>query len=54
MLELLEGGDKNPIRLIHPKWPGDLDVSGEEIVKALKAKQGFEEELLRHENRDAA
>jgi hypothetical protein len=41
-------------RLIHPKWPGDLDVSGKEIVKVLKAKQGFEEELLRHENRDAA
>lgn len=35
-------------RLTHPKLPGDLDVSGEELVKALRAKAGFEEELLQH------
>lgn len=32
-------------RLTHPKWPTDLDISGDEIVKVLKARQGFEEEL---------
>ncbi len=41
-------------RLTHPKWPGDLDVSGDEIIKVLKAKQGFEEELLRYNNTIAA
>lgn len=40
-------------RLTHPKMPGDLDISGEEIVKALKAKKGFEEEVLRYVQRDA-
>ena len=35
-------------RLTHPKMPGDLDVSGENIVDALKAKAGFEEEVMRH------
>lgn len=34
-------------RLTHPKLPGDLDVSGDEIVKVLEAKAGFETELLR-------
>lgn len=33
-------------RLTHPKMPGDLDVSGEDIVNALKAKEGFEREIL--------
>jgi hypothetical protein len=33
-------------RLMHPKFPGDLDVSGDEIIDVLKAKQGFEELLL--------
>ncbi len=32
-------------RLTHPKMPGDLDVSGDDIVKVLKAKTGFEQEL---------
>jgi hypothetical protein len=36
-------------RLTHPKWPGDLDVSGDEIIKVLKAMRGFERELLSHE-----
>jgi hypothetical protein len=34
-------------RLTHPKMPGDLDVSGDDIVNALKAKAGFEAEALR-------
>ena len=33
-------------RLTHPKMPGDLDVSGDDIVKVLKAWKGFEAELL--------
>lgn len=33
-------------RLTHPRMPGDLDVSGEEIVRALKARDGFNEVLL--------
>jgi hypothetical protein len=32
-------------RLTHPKMPDDLDVSGDDIVKVLKAKKGFEEEV---------
>jgi hypothetical protein len=34
-------------RLTHPKWPADLNVSGDEILKVVKAKVGFEWELLR-------
>jgi hypothetical protein len=33
-------------RLTHPKMPRDLDVSGEDIINALRARQGFEQELL--------
>lgn len=33
-------------RLMHPKWPEDLDISGEEILKVVKAMRGFEEELV--------
>lgn len=33
-------------RLTHPKMPGDLDVSGDDVVIALKAKAGFENEVL--------
>lgn len=33
-------------RLTHPKIPGDLDVSGDDIVDALKAKAGFEKEIM--------
>ena len=33
-------------RLTHPKMPGDLDISGDDIVRALKAKSGFEQEIL--------
>src|SRR5690606_33636836 len=33
-------------RLTHPKFPDDLDISGAEIVQVMKAKNGFEEEIL--------
>jgi hypothetical protein len=33
-------------RLTHPKLPDDLNISGEEIVHVMKAKNGFEEEVL--------
>lgn len=33
-------------RLTHPRFPQDIDVSGEEIVAALKAKAGFEKVLI--------
>jgi hypothetical protein len=35
-------------RLTHPRFPQDIDVSGEEIVTALKAKAGFDETLMSH------
>jgi hypothetical protein len=35
-------------RLMHPKMPRDLEVSGDEIVKALRAKTGFEDLLQRY------
>jgi hypothetical protein len=34
-------------RLTHPKMPGDLDVSGDDIVKVLKARDGFQAEVLK-------
>lgn len=33
-------------RLTHPQLPGELDISGDEIVKVLKAKAGLETELI--------
>jgi hypothetical protein len=33
-------------RLTHPRMPEDLDVSGNDIIKALKAKAGFDEVLF--------
>jgi len=36
-------------RLTHPRWPRDLDVAGDEVVKVLMAKRGLEDELLCHE-----
>ncbi len=33
-------------RLMHPRFAEDIDVSGAEIVNALKAKKGFDEVLL--------
>ena len=41
-------------RLTHPKMPRDLDVSPEELIKAIKAKSGFDKELLRYASTDAA
>lgn len=32
-------------RLTHPKLPGDLDVTPEELLTVMKAKRGFEEYL---------
>jgi hypothetical protein len=40
-------------RLTHPRFPQDIDVSGEEIVGALKAKAGFEEALSSYESHEA-
>jgi len=39
-------------RLTHPKMPEDLDVSGDDIVKVLKARAGLEAEILRMVARD--
>lgn len=39
-------------RLTHPKMPGDLDVSGDDIVKVLRARAGFEAEILRAGTRE--
>jgi hypothetical protein len=33
-------------RLTHPKFPGDVDVSGSEIVAALKAYEGFKKQVM--------
>ncbi len=41
-------------RLTHPRFPEDIDVSGEEIVTALKAKVGFEKTLSDYEPRPEA
>jgi len=38
-------------RFTHPKLPGDLDISGEDILNALGAMRGFENEVLRHSNK---
>lgn len=32
-------------RLTHPKLPGDLDVTGDELLTVIKAKRGFEDYL---------
>ena len=33
-------------RLTHPKLPGDIDVSGDEIVAALEAYEGFKQQVM--------
>jgi len=39
---------------MHPKLPGDIDVSGAEIVAAFKAYEGFKQQVLYYaEVRDA-
>jgi hypothetical protein len=35
-------------RLTHPKMPEDIDISGEEIVAVLKAREGFDRLLLEY------
>jgi hypothetical protein len=35
-------------RLTHPKMPEDIDVSGDEIVNALKAYNGFKEQAVKY------
>jgi len=35
-------------RLTHPKMPDDLDVTPDELLKVIKAKNGFEKELFRN------
>lgn len=34
-------------RLTHPKFPGDLDMTLDDIIKILKAREGFETEMIR-------
>jgi len=41
-------------RLTHPRLPQDIDVSGEEIVTALKAKAGFDKALSNYEAKPTA
>ena len=38
-------------RLMHPKMPGDLNISGDEIVDVLKAKEGFDKLLLAYKGK---
>lgn len=33
-------------RLTHPKMPADIDISGDEIVSALKAYEGFKDQAF--------
>lgn len=35
-------------RLMHPKMPEDVDISGDEIVAALKARAGFDNLLVEY------
>jgi hypothetical protein len=41
-------------RLTHPKMPGDLEVTGNDILNLLKARQGFEQEILSHGSSNVA
>jgi len=41
-------------RLTRPKFPSDLDLSGDDILNVLRAKRGFEGELLSHPPGDAS
>ena len=41
-------------RLMHPRMPDDLDISPEELIKTIKAKNGFEKLLMRYIELDAA
>lgn len=35
-------------RLMHPRMPGDLDVSPNELINVIKAKQGFDDILMHY------
>jgi hypothetical protein len=35
-------------RLMHPRMPGDLDISTDELLAVMDAKDGFEKLLLQH------
>jgi len=41
-------------RLMHPRMPEDLDISPDELLKTIKAKDGFDEILMRYIELDAA
>jgi hypothetical protein len=41
-------------RLMHPKMPDDVDISGDEIVAVLKAREGFDSLLLEYGKRKPA
>lgn len=41
-------------RLMHPRMPEDLDISPEELTRAMKAKNGFDKLLMRYIELDAA
>ncbi len=40
-------------RLMHPRLPEDLDISPEELIKTIKAKNGFDKLLMRYIELDA-
>ena len=40
-------------RLMHPRMPEDIDISGSDIVNALNARRGFDSVLLTEIERDA-
>lgn len=40
-------------RLTHPRMPEDIDISGDEIIKALKAMEGFSNALLHKDDNQA-
>jgi hypothetical protein len=42
---LLKDSIKVRDRLMHPRWPADLDVSPKEVITLIQAKAGFDEEL---------
>jgi hypothetical protein len=41
-------------RLMHPRMPEDLDISPEELIKTIKAKNGFDRLLMRYIELNAA
>ena len=37
-------------RLTHPKLPGDIDITGEEVLTALQAFNGFKDQIMMYAN----